>query len=149
MFQMRWIEKGLHFKCGQCGNCCTGDPGYVWMTPDEMKTMAAELNMNFDNFTSKYIRQIGEDYSLIEHSNGECVFWEASKGCQVYESRPTQCRTYPFWPEIMKNKKKWLEEAELCQGIRDSVEKDEGIFYKKHDIEETVKISKANDPLSS
>jgi Fe-S-cluster containining protein len=147
MFQMKWVEKGLHFSCGQCGNCCTGSPGYVWMTPEEMKKMAAELAMDFDSFSRRYIRQIGEHYSLIEHANGECVFWQKSVGCQVYDSRPSQCRTYPFWPEIMKEKKNWQKEAKLCLGIRESIEKREGNFHKKHDIEETVKLAKANDPL--
>ena len=37
-----WYRDGLQFECTQCGNCCTGDPGYVWVTPEEIKAIAAK-----------------------------------------------------------------------------------------------------------
>jgi len=147
MFSMNWIEDGLRFSCGQCGNCCTGSPGYVWMTVDEMKIMALELAMEFDDFTSQYIRKINESYSLIEKANGDCVFWKKHLGCLVYKSRPIQCKTYPFWPEITNDRKKWKLEAKECLGIKKSLDNNEGYFYTKQKISDNVELSKKNDPL--
>ena len=49
---------------------------------------------------------------LREGEEGACVFLEKETNhCQIYEARPTQCRTYPFWPSIMKAPDAWHEEC--------------------------------------
>jgi Fe-S-cluster containining protein len=45
----------------------------------------------------------------------DCVFWHG--GCTVYEARPLQCRTYPFWSEVLASEKAWRETARSCPGI--------------------------------
>ena len=37
--------------------------------------------------------------------------------CTAYEARPTQCRTWPFWPEVMSPKAWKKEVAQFCPGI--------------------------------
>jgi Fe-S-cluster containining protein len=44
------------------------------------------------------------------------VFLEGGK-CSIYEVRPTQCRTYPFWPAIVRAPQTWAKEGEQCPGI--------------------------------
>ena len=29
--QQAWYSEGLRFECTQCGACCSGEPGYVWV----------------------------------------------------------------------------------------------------------------------
>ncbi|MDC1143034.1 YkgJ family cysteine cluster protein, partial [Planctomycetota bacterium] len=117
-----WYSKGLHFKCiaPECTDCCSGSrgPGYVWVTADDMENMAKLLKMDFDVFTRKYIRQINWSFSLIETPSHDCVFLGES-GCTVYDARPGQCRTYPFWAENVETPKAWRKEAALCPGIND------------------------------
>ena len=52
--------------------------------------------------------------------NGEascdCIFWNAD-GCGIYESRPIQCVTYPFWDSILASSENWEEEAGVCPGM--------------------------------
>ncbi len=36
-----WYQDGLAFTCTQCGKCCTGDPGFVWVTDEEIAALAA------------------------------------------------------------------------------------------------------------
>ena len=36
--------------------------------------------------------------------------------CSVYEARPTQCRTWPFWPENM-TPRSWTSIARFCPGV--------------------------------
>src|SRR5688500_1701558 len=31
-----WFADGLSFTCTACGNCCTGGPGFVWITKEEI-----------------------------------------------------------------------------------------------------------------
>ncbi|MHC4840491.1 MAG: YkgJ family cysteine cluster protein [Planctomycetota bacterium] len=118
----RWFDKGLRFRCiaPDCVDCCSGTrgPGHVWVTADDMESMAKLLGMEFDDFTRKYIRQINWSFSLIETPDHDCIFLKEG-GCSVYDARPGQCRTYPFWAENLDTPKAWEKEAKLCPGIHD------------------------------
>jgi len=112
-----WYKDGLRFKCTGCGQCCTGSPGYVWVTPEETEAMATFLKIPIEEFIKKYTRRIGNRLSLKEHSKTyDCVFLK-EKRCQVYGARPKQCRTFPWWPENLKSPQHWKEAAARCEGI--------------------------------
>ncbi len=122
MTNSSWYKEGLKFSCTGCGKCCTGAPGYVWVTTDEMEAMAAFLNLTLKEFKQRYIRRVGNRYSLIESKKTyDCVFLKENK-CQVYGARPTQCRTYPWWPENISSKAAWEATARECEGISEEAE---------------------------
>lgn len=115
--KLSWYKEGLHFKCTECGKCCTGAPGYVWVNEKEMEAMANFLEIPLQEFIRKYIRKVGQRYSLIESKKTfDCVFLKDKK-CGVYGARPTQCRTYPWWPHNLRSKEAWEETAKTCEGI--------------------------------
>src|SRR3990172_7081258 len=96
--QEPWFQDGLRFQCTECGDCCTGAPGYVWVGRDEIAELAEHLGVSVADFERKYVRRVGSRKSLIEYANGDCVFFDgASRKCTVYQARPLQCRTWPFW----------------------------------------------------
>src|SRR5580698_7318774 len=99
MADQPWYQDGLKFECTQCGNCCTGAPGFVWVNEAEIAALAAEVGMeNVEKFEQKYVRKVGNRRSLKEFSNGDCVFFDGeARKCTVYGARPRQCRTWPFW----------------------------------------------------
>jgi uncharacterized protein len=35
----------------------------------------------------------------------------------VHSVKPVQCRTYPFWPELVEHRDVWDYEAKKCPGI--------------------------------
>ncbi len=112
-----WYKDGLKFKCTGCGECCTGAPGYVWVTPEEVAALAELLKITEDAFMKKYTRRIGNRVSLIEHSKTyDCVFLKDKK-CTVYSARPEQCRTFPWWFENVQDRAAWDETARRCEGI--------------------------------
>lgn len=114
-----WYKDGLPFGCTECGKCCTGAPGYVWVDEEEIAEMAKVLNISSAEFVRKYTRLVHGEISLKEHpKNYDCVFLQDKK-CLLYKSRPKQCRTYPFWKENLSSKQAWEEAAEHCEGIRD------------------------------
>ena len=116
--QEPWYSKGLRFKCTGCGGCCTGAPGAVWVTAEEVQLMAAHLNMTIDAFSEKYLRLMGNRISLKEHpKNYDCVFLEGGKRCSIYNARPSQCSTFPWWPAQLENEKEWNDAADFCEGI--------------------------------
>lgn len=118
-FAFPWYHQGLHFSCTKCGKCCTGVPGYVWVTEEEMAEMAQFLQITLQVFKRLYARRIGQRYALVERKsqNHSCIFYQ-NQQCQVYAARPLQCRAYPFWQENLLSEESWKQTAKECEGIQ-------------------------------
>lgn len=122
-----WYSNGLRFECTCCGNCCTGPEGAVWFTEQEGREMATELGMQYEEFLSRHSRQIDGHRSLNEHETEhgfDCEFLDRSSMpgkaiCSIYNARPLQCRTWPFWPEVTKSKAAWerMRKDTPCPGM--------------------------------
>lgn len=117
-------QDGFNFSfdpkaCEECkGRCCIGESGYIWVNQNEIKTLANQLDIKVDEFINKYLLKIGYRYSIKEeiYNDGfRCIFFDTKKHlCSVYESRPQQCRTFPFWNHFKDN----IREVEKeCPGI--------------------------------
>jgi Fe-S-cluster containining protein len=128
-----WYSGGLAFECTRCGHCCTGAPGYVWVRDAEIARLAEHLGMTREAFSRRFVRQVGPRRSLIERDNGDCVFWDRQDGCTVYEARPEQCRTWPFWPENIESQRAWERAGRKCPGI------DRGAYFSVEQIEEAAR----------
>jgi Fe-S-cluster containining protein len=111
-----WYRDGLRFACTRCGACCTGAPGYVWVGVPEIDRLAAHLGLTRDEFSRRYVRGVAGRYSLVEKPGGDCTFWDATRGCTVYEARPEQCRTWPFWPDNVETPEDWSQVEAICPG---------------------------------
>jgi Fe-S-cluster containining protein len=111
-----WYRDGLAFTCTKCGACCTGAPGYVWVNSEEVAALAEHRGMSVEDFGRRFVRQVGDRYSLIERPGGDCIFWDRQVGCTVYEARPIQCRTWPFWPENLDSPESWDQVTGVCPG---------------------------------
>ena len=112
-----WYARGLKFACAGCGDCCTGEPGYVSISGAEIEAIAAAAGMPVEDFQRQYVRQVGACKSLVERANGDCVFFDAdARRCRVYELRPRQCRTWPFWPANLRSPDAWEQTADRCRG---------------------------------
>lgn len=114
-----WYKEGLSFKCTGCGKCCTGTPGVVWVTEDEIHKMAELLQSSVESFCKAHVRKMGDRLALVEKKNGkdfDCTFLKG-KQCSVYSVRPQQCQTFPWWEEHLSSKEAWEEAAQDCEGI--------------------------------
>ena len=111
-----WFQDGLAFECTRCGACCTGAPGYVWVDAAEIAALAAFRGESLDQFSRQFVRQVGDRLSLVERPGGDCIFWDKTAGCTVYPARPTQCRTWPFWPENIETREDWKHVTSGCPG---------------------------------
>lgn len=112
------------FDAGACSSCqakcCTGESGYIHVNTSEMESISAFLDLSIEDFTQNYLFKNGYKYSIKERKLGEsyeCAFYDrASNGCVIYEVRPTQCRTFPFW-DYFKTR---VDELKLeCPGVVD------------------------------
>ena len=115
-----WYSEGLRFKCTGCGKCCTGFPGAVWVSDEEVRKIADHLKETVQEVEEKYTRLIGdkERRSLKEVGRQyDCVFLVDKKFCRIYEARPTQCQTYPWWDSLLESRSSWEEGKAICEGI--------------------------------
>jgi Fe-S-cluster containining protein len=142
-----WYADGLSFQCTCCGNCCTGGPGFVWMTDDEVDRLATHLGLSRAQTLKDHCRKIGGKISLKEtrtpQGGYDCKFLtelppERNKPgqiplprrvCGIYEARPLQCRTWPFWDGNLASKENWERAAKRCPGM------DRGKHYSQARIE--------------
>jgi Fe-S-cluster containining protein len=89
----------------------------VWVNGQEIAALAARLGDSVEEFERKYVRRVGIRRSLVEFSNGDCVFFDGqTRKCTVYEDRPRQCRTWPFWDSNVRTEQAWRETCEVCPG---------------------------------
>jgi uncharacterized protein len=118
-------EDGLRFACTMCGNCCTGPTGYVKFTETEAKAIAARLGIALEVFYERYARHtlVGMSLREVKTTFGyDCVFLDRDKlpgkaVCSLYEDRPEQCRTWPFWSSNLSSERAWKAAAKGCPGI--------------------------------
>ncbi len=130
-----WYEGGLTFSCKRCGDCCRGEPGYVWVTGEEVGEIAEYLGMEVGEFGELYLRKAYGRRSLVELENGDCIFYGGG-GCKIYPVRPVQCRTFPFWPENVRSSEAWLRLKRRCPGVG------EGELHSREEVESAVRRSR-------
>lgn len=111
-----WYRDGLRFTCTQCGLCCTGEPGYVWVNEDEITEIAHYLGVAREVFLKTHTRKAHRGTTLREKDNGDCVLYDRQVGCTVYPVRPRQCRTWPFWESNLRTPRDWQRTESICPG---------------------------------
>jgi Fe-S-cluster containining protein len=112
-----WWADGVRFECQETGRCCVSRDayGYVYLSREDRRRLARHLGIPTRLFTRKYCGRT-EGHFHLKDTSGPCRFLKGTR-CGVYEGRPNQCRTWPFWPENMKAKV-WSEEiTRFCPGI--------------------------------
>jgi len=155
-----WYANGLRFTCTQCGNCCTGGPGVVWISQEEIVRLADHLRITPEQTVERYCRKIGGRLSLIESRNArgeyDCVFLREERiarpekdadghdkrvvhtrrTCTAYAARPLQCRTWPFWSENLASEEIWNRSSGRCPGMNQG---------KRYSLERIAKLRDATD----
>ena len=111
-----WYKDGLNFTCTQCGKCCTGEPGVVWVTDDEVAAIARFIKEPADVVEKVHTHKYRGRRTLREKANGDCVFYDRTRGCTIYPVRPPQCRTWPFWESNVESPEAWAETEGVCPG---------------------------------
>jgi Fe-S-cluster containining protein len=115
----------------------------VFLRKKDVKRLVSRLKMGYTEFVETFCRWIpsgcGEkQLALKEKSNYDCIFWK--EGCTVYEARPLQCRTYPFWPSILDSEETW--NSIICPGMG------KGEMHSFREIESLLLLQEAEPVIS-
>lgn len=115
-----FYKDGLRFSCARCSGCCRGGPGYVFLSKADLARLLGRFGLGFPEFFRRYCTLvdtgIGFALSFAEKKNYDCIFWGA-EGCSIYEDRPVQCSTFPFWNSVLATPETWAEAGDDCPGI--------------------------------
>ncbi len=136
-----WWSKGIQFECQGSSKCCMsrGEHGYVYLTLKDRQRLSKYLGLSTSIFTNKYCDKTDGIFHLKELERREACIFLAGTACGVYEGRPTQCRTWPFWPENM-HPKSWSHNVKkFCPGVG------KGPVITKEHIEKTLKKQREAD----
>src|ERR1700687_5089488 len=99
---------GLRFECQPgCTNCCR-QKGFVYITNADLARLA--------DFERRYVYRTRHLLRLRMPRHTQCHFLREG-GCSIHPAKPTQCRIFPFWPELVDDKKEWRKTARWCPGI--------------------------------
>ena len=140
-----WYVEGLHFECQGCGGCCAGPgEGYIWVTRPEIELIAELLEISIGRLKRDYLKRVALRTSIIEDPlTKDCIFLREAHGpigidgrkqCAIYTVRPSQCRSWPFWPSNLASGKAWNETTRKCLGVNRG---------RLHNCEEIKRIKKS------
>jgi len=102
------------FKCTECGACCSSY-GFVYLTTEDRVRLSRHFGLTVAQFTRRYCAKNHSEYHLADPES-DCCFLADGK-CAVYEARPSQCRTWPLWPENFSGGKIKQSAAADCPAL--------------------------------
>ena len=127
---------GLRFECTRCSECCRHTSGYVFLSETDLETLVRVTGSERPEFLRTFCSQVpfgvARRISLKEKPNLDCIFWE-NGGCSIYEARPLQCRSFPFWSACVSSSEEWELHARLCPGMG------KGALHPRSEIEHWLK----------
>jgi Fe-S-cluster containining protein len=107
---------GLRFECqAGCTNCCQ-QKGFVYLTEGDLARVAQFVGMKPAEFERVYVYRTKHLLRLRMPRHTQCHFLREG-GCSIHSVKPTQCRIFPFWPELVDDKREWRKTAAWCPGI--------------------------------
>jgi len=138
-----FYSSGLNFSCKRCSSCCRHESGFVYLSENDIIKLLSALKTDRKVFIASYCRWVysyegDEVLSLKEKFNKDCILWD--NGCTVYDSRPLQCVTFPFWENIVASKESWETAASGCPGMNS------GELHTESAVKEKVK-SRFRQPI--
>jgi uncharacterized protein len=114
---MRQVSQGLRFACQPGCTACCRQKGFVYLCESDLRNAAAFLGMEPAEFERKYVFRTRNRMRLRVPRDATCHFLTES-GCSIHPAKPTQCRIFPFWPELVESRREWKKTArEYCPGM--------------------------------
>lgn len=106
----------LRFTCQpNCSVCCQVE-GEVYLSENDLLKAAAFLKMDAASFERQYCIRTRSQLRLRKPEDRQCPF-HLNNCCSIHPAKPTQCRAFPYWPELLESEQAWGEAALYCPGM--------------------------------
>ena len=104
----------------------------MYLRPEDAQIMADYHNMSVEDWLEKDCHQTIDGRYILNSDpiTQICIYLDENKKCTVYEARPAQCRSYPFWSENVRSDRSWKRTVSECPGL----EADEAIIIDGNTI---------------
>ncbi|MEQ1947830.1 MAG: YkgJ family cysteine cluster protein [Bryobacteraceae bacterium] len=107
----------VRFTCQPgCINCCT-QKGFVYLSEDDLAKAAKFTGRTKAAFEQEYVYRTAHEIRLRKPGDGRQCPFLLEHGCQIHPAKPTQCRAFPYWPEMLESKATWESAGKYCPGI--------------------------------
>ena len=111
------MAEGLRFACQPGCTACCEQKGFVYLTESDLVRAAEFLGLSPADFERRYVFRTRNRMRLRVPRDASCHFLTAS-GCSIHPAKPTQCRIFPFWPELVGSRREWQKTARsYCPGM--------------------------------
>jgi hypothetical protein len=107
---------GLRFRCQPGCTACCERKGFVYLSESDVARAAAFLSLTPREFEKRYVYRTRRRMRLRVPARANCHFL-VEGGCSIHPAKPVQCRTFPFWPELIQIWGEWKKAASYCPGI--------------------------------
>ena len=115
-----WWMDGVPFSCQEnCGKCCDEPGGIVYLSPKDALALSSRHGMDIFDWLHRDCRQTLDGRWVLKSDSYTdiCIYLDDAKKCTVYDSRPSQCRSFPFWAENVRSQKSWNQTVNSCPGL--------------------------------
>jgi Fe-S-cluster containining protein len=106
----------------------------VWVDESDLEAIASFREENLEETRALFTHWTSRGRTLREKANGDCVFYDRSRGCTIYPVRPPQCRTWPFWESNVATPATWAKTCSVCPGSG------QGELFSAEDIIQRLKV---------
>lgn len=110
------MAEGLRFECQPGCTACCEQKGFVYLTEADIVRIADFLHIGVEDFERKFCYRTRNKVRLRVPRDANCHFLH-SGGCSIHPAKPTQCRIFPFWPELVESRREWKKTARYCPGM--------------------------------
>ncbi len=87
----------------------------MYLTEEDLERAAAFVGMSAAAFERRYVYRT-KHLRRLRIPRRKCPFLEEG-GCSIHPAKPTQCRLFPFWPELVETRGNWRRVGRYCPGI--------------------------------
>jgi Fe-S-cluster containining protein len=86
------------------------------LSEQDLARAAVFLDMTAAEFERRYVYRTRRRLRLRTPRDSQCHFLRGD-GCSIHPAKPTQCRIFPFWPELVESRREWNKTAKYCPGM--------------------------------
>jgi Fe-S-cluster containining protein len=107
--------------------------GYVYTSDSEIAAMAEHLGISVREFWKRFevrVDLVTERPVFEAKDQKGCPLLDPDRGCSVHPVKPIQCATWPFWPEMLRDRTEWAAAKSFCPGL----DRDDGRRYTRAEI---------------
>ena len=106
----------MRFACQPGCTACCRQKGFVYLAAGDLERIAGFLGVAVAEFEKRHVYRTRHRMRLRVARESPCGFLRAD-GCAIHAVKPTQCRTFPYWPELVDAARQWRQVARYCPGI--------------------------------